>query len=116
MNKHLRPYGEGTCVLDALKVALGKEAGELEKELKAYGPIIENEAVWGRYLLDRGFHRVDLPPIPNKPRMTVGELASSAEGRILICRGAAHIVAIKDGFSHDSSDSSDMCVFWYYTK
>lgn len=73
------------------------------------------EASWGKYLLENGFEKIELPAIPRKKRMTVKELTKKDKSLIIaVCFG--HILHIHNGDYYDETDTGELNVLHYYKK
>jgi hypothetical protein len=111
------PNNENGCVAIALSVALDKSTEGVINDLKKYGDNPRSELQWGKYLIDNGFHKVDIAPIPNQSRILLEKLTRIAlPNQVLVCKSPEHIVTIKDRKFYDTIDNYGLCVFWYYTK
>ena len=102
----------GDCVIRALAKALRKSWTDVYSDICVKGlemaDMPSSNIVWGTYLMDHGFHRVELPRMMN----AIDFCREHPRGEFVLCTGT-HIIAVEDGTIYDAWDSS-LCMIYYY--
>lgn len=74
-----------------------------------------SNAVWGAYLLDKGFFRSVIPnTCPDC--YTVSDFAEDHKHGNYILATGTHVISVKDGIIYDSWDSSNEIPVYYFWK
>lgn len=118
-NKNPLGKNVGDCVVRAVSKVLDTDwntayimmclQGYMMKDLPA------SDAVWGEFLLSKGFER-EIIPNTCPYCYTIGDFAADhPEGRYVLGTGR-HAAAIVDGVIYDSWDSSNEVPIFYYYK
>lgn len=109
----------GDCVVRAISKSLDQpwERTYVGLCLKGFefADMPSSNAIWGAYLIDKGFIRRTLPnTCPNC--YTIADFARDfPEGRYVVATGS-HAVAIIDGVVYDTWDSSNEVVAYYFER
>ena len=119
VRENLNPAGKnvGDCVIRAISKVLNQSWWRTFLDLAVYGyamcDLQSADAVWGRYLCDRGMKKSVLPAeCPNCT--TVKEFAEyNKVGKFLLYVGE-HVVACVDGNYYDTWDSGDRIVIYFF--
>ena len=107
------------CVIRAIATATGKTWDDvfLELSMVAYSEkvLINSNKVWGKYLVDNGFVKRNLPDTcPNC--YTVNDFAEDHKFGIYVVGDGAHAIAVIDGYYIDTWDSGDRTVLFFYER
>lgn len=109
----------GDCVIRAISFVTDQPWEQTYLELCVYGLINcdlpSSNAVWGRYLMDKGWKRHIIPDTC-PACYTVKEFTEDHPDGEYILSISGHVVAVKDGNHYDTWDSSDEVVVFYWTK
>lgn len=105
----------GDCVVRALSLALGQSWEKTYIDLCIEGllqcDILNSNAVWGAYLLSKGFKKY-----PILDALTFEEFATTHPDGLYVVGTGSHVAVIRDGILLDNWDSSDEQVSVYFTK
>lgn len=110
----------GDCTIRALSMALGqpweKTYADLTLRGFALGDLPNADAVWTRYLRERGFRREWIPDeCPDC--YTVERFADEhPRGTFVLSMPGRHVVAIVDGVLYDTWDSRHEVPTYYFAK
>jgi hypothetical protein len=103
----------GDCVIRALSKALNKGWVNIYSDLCVEGlsmaDMPSSNRVWGNYLMDKGFHRAELPDLITVRKFT----QKYPKGTYLLGTGS-HVVTVIDGDYYDAFDSGDMVPYYYW--
>lgn len=107
------------CVVRAIAVATGKSWDDvfIELSVEAYHQkdLLNANRVWGKYLLDNGFVKRNLPDMC-PACYTVEDFVRDHRVGIFVIGDGLHAVAVVDGFYVDTFDSGDRTVLFFYEK
>lgn len=110
----------GDCTVRALSKALGQSWEEtyvglcLEGFLQ--GDLLNADAVWGKYLHDRGFRRHFIPD-DGLGRYTVEDFArDNPDGVFVLSMPGRHVLTVVDGDYFDSWESGGELPIYYWSK
>lgn len=77
--------------------------------------LVDDNDVWARYLIDKGYRRINLPDTCPEC-YTLGMFCQlHPYGKYAVCTGE-HIIAVIDGDYYDTWDSGDEIVSYYFRK
>ena len=105
----------GDCVIRALSKALNKSWTDIYMDLcvkgleMAYMP--SSNLVWGTYLMEKGYHRVECPGL-----LTVNEFTKRNDKGTYILGTGTHVITVVDGDYYDAWDSGDCVPYYYWEK
>ena len=122
MWKYYNPNPEaarvGDCSVRALSKALDQDWEQTYIDICVYGLLCGDmpsaNAVWGRYLHDRGFEKHIVPY--SCPLCTVESFSQSHDKGIYVMALNGHVVTIVDGCIYDTWDSSQEVPLYYWRK
>lgn len=105
------------CVIRAISIALGLSWFEvfdgLSATARAAGSVTCDDRVWGRYLFEKGFIPFVMPT--DSPRdLTVRQFCRMFPHGTYIIGTGRHAVAVTDGDYHDSWDSGEMLLSFFW--
>ena len=123
MHKYYNPNPQaarvGDCVIRAVSFATGQEWYKTYLDLCVYGLINcdlpSSNAVWGRYLRDRGYRRRMIPDTC-PACYTVRQFTEEHPDGTYILAISGHVVAVRDGDYYDTWDSGDEVPVYYWEK
>ena len=109
----------GDCAVRALCKALGQGWEETYIDLCLYGllqgDLPSANAVWGRYLIDRGF-RKHILSVQCPWCYTVKDFTKDHPRGTFILALNGHVVTVVDGDFYDTWDSGDEVPLYYWSK
>ena len=104
------------CVIRAISTVTGKSWDDvfLELSMVAYveKDLINSNKVWGKYLIDNGFVKRNLPDTC-PACYTVNDFAVDHKFGIYVVGAGAHAIAVVDGYDIDTWDSGDRTVLFF---
>lgn len=109
----------GDCVIRAISRATGTKWDYIYDELcfqgKKMADMPSSNAVWGSYLKDHGFQRIN---IPNTCPMcyTVRDFVQDNQRGIFVLGTGTHAVAVVDGLYYDTWDSGDEVPMYVFRR
>jgi len=115
------PQGKnvGDCTVRAISLATNQDWDKIYLDLCIQGYVLSDmpssNAVWGKYLSDRGWtlHRLpDTCPLC----YTIDDFCEDYPKGIYIVGTGTHVVCIQDGFILDTWDSSDKTPNFFFEK
>lgn len=118
---HANPSGKttGDCVIRAISLLENIPWRQAPLELTAYSyflyELADDNDIWSRYLIDRGYKFQTLPntcPLCYTLRRFCHE---HPYGEYMVCTGS-HVIAVIDGNYYDTWDSGDEVVTYYFRK
>ena len=108
----------GDCSVRALSKALDQDWEQTYIDICVYGLLCGDmpsaNAVWGRYLHDKGFEKHIVPY--SCPICTVRSFARSHEDGVYVMALNGHVVTIVDGNYYDTWDSGEEVPLYYWRK
>lgn len=109
----------GDCVIRAVSCATNKSWIYTYIYLCIYGlmcfDLLSSNAVWGRYLHDKGFKKY-LIPYSCPDGCTVEQFAKQHQKGTYILALNGHVVCVKDGRYYDTWDSGNEVAIYYWKK
>ncbi len=114
------PYGAraGDCAVRAICKATGKTWEDVYMDLclmgLRFGDFGSANSVWGAYLRENGYERVAIPS--DDPDCTVERFAAEHPNGTFILALSGHVVTLQDGCWHDTWDSGQCPVIYYWIK
>lgn len=109
----------GDCVVRAISRATGANWDFIYDELcnqgKRLADMPSSNVVWGTYLKDHGFQRIN---IPNTCPMcyTVRDFANDNQRGVFVLGTGSHAVAVIDGVYYDTWDSGDEVPMYVFRR
>ena len=107
------------CVIRAISTVTGKSWNDIfiELSVEAYiqKDLLNSNKVWGKYLMNNGFVRRNLPDTC-PACYTVEDFARDYRVGIYVVGDGLHTVAVVDGYYIDTYDSGDRTVLFFYEK
>lgn len=105
----------GDCAVRAISLALNQSWYRTAIDLCIEGLIQcdmqDSNAVWGAYLLSKGFKKY-----PILDTMTFEEFAATHSKGLYVVGTGSHVAVIRDGILLDNWDSSDEQVSYYFVR
>lgn len=105
----------GDCVVRAISLALNQSWYRTAIDLCIEGLIQcdmqDSNAVWGAYLLSKGFKKY-----PVLDTMTFSEFAIAHPDGLYVVGTGSHVAVVRDGAILDNWDSSDEIVSYYFVR
>lgn len=105
----------GDCVVRAISLALNQSWYRTAIDLCIEGLIQcdmqDSNAVWGAYLLSKGFKKY-----PILDAMTFSEFATAHSKGLYVVATGSHVAVVRDGILLDNWDSSDEQVSYYFVR
>ena len=105
----------GDCVIRALSKALNKSWADIYIDICVKGlemaDMPSSNIVWGTYLMEKGYHRVECPEL-----MTVNEFTKKHNKGTYILGTGTHVITVIDGDYYDAWDSGDAVPYYYWEK
>ena len=109
----------GDCVIRSISTVLDMEWGDVYMEIALQGLAMydmpSSNAVWGAYLLNRGFHRQALPDTCRDCYSVRDFCEDHPQGRYILCTGS-HVIAVISGNHIDTWDSGDEIPIYFFVK
>ena len=118
---NVNPYGLriGDCVVRAISAALDQSWERTYVDLCvegfSYGDMPNSNAIWAKYLQDRGYKRHVIPDTC-PACYTIEQFANDHPTGTYIVATGTHAVCVKDGVIYDSWDSSNEVPTYYFSK
>lgn len=118
-NPHPSQESTGDCVIRAFTKVFGATWDDVYLELVAFGFIVkdwpDNISVWGRYLLEHGFRRYQIPnTCPHC--YTISDFCADHPDGTYVVATSNHVVAVVSGDYYDSWNSGNEVVAHIYAK
>lgn len=109
----------GDCVIRAISKVLNQDWNTTYLELLLYGYIVKDmpssNAVWGGYLLSKGFNRYIIPnTCPDC--YTIHDFCEDNKKGIYLLATGTHVVPVIEGVYFDTWDSGDEVPIYYWQK
>ena len=109
----------GDCAVRAVSKATNQSWEKTYLELALYGYMLGDmpsaNAVWGRYLHDKGFVK-EAVPYRCPDCYTVGRFAEEHSEGVYVAALAGHVVTVDSGCIYDSWNSTDEVVLYVWRK
>lgn len=109
----------GDCVIRAIAKALNYDWQKTYLEVCIQGYIMcdmpSSNAVWGAYLMKKGFKRTIIPNTCPDCYTVVDFCKENPEGVFILATGS-HVVTVVDGDYYDSWESGNEVPIYYWTK
>ena len=109
----------GDCTVRAISLATNKPWEEIYVDLclQGYkmGDMPSANAVWGRYLVDKGY-KCQTCELVFDGACTVSKFAENHPKGIYILATGTHVVCVKDGNYLDAWDSGEIPIIYYFFK
>lgn len=107
------------CVIRSIAAATGKSWDDIYWDLSIEGfkakDKLDANDVWGKYLLEHGFVRRNLPD--TCPFCyTVKDFVRDHRYGIYIVADGSHAIAVVDGYYIDTADTGDHTVLYFFEK
>ncbi len=115
------PYGRrvGDCSVRALCKALNQDWYKTYTEMAvygfSYGDMANANAVWGRYLRDKGFSKHVIPETcPDC--YTLEDFCAEHPSGVYVVALSGHVVTVENGKFYDTWDSRNEIPIYYWRK
>lgn len=109
----------GDCVIRAISKVTEKEWDDTFLSLCIQGFMMHDmpssNAVWGSFLVNKGFHKVIVPDTCPECYSIKEFCEDNPDGTFLLCTGS-HVVAAIDGDYYDTWDSGDEVPIYFFVK
>lgn len=110
----------GDCVIRAIVIAENSTWEKIYSELAAYGYIMcdmpSSNAVWGKYLKDKGWKRGVVEDTCPDDCYTIRNFCENYPTGNYILGTGSHVVAVKDGNYYDTWDSGNESPIYYWKE
>lgn len=108
----------GDCVVRAIAIAFNSTWEKVYPELCAYGYMMcdmpSSNAVWGKYLKDKGYKREIVDDNCDKDCYTIRDFCENYPTGNFIVGTGEHVVAVKDGNYYDTWDSGNESPIYFW--
>ena len=110
----------GDCVVRAICIAENRNWDDVYLDLMIEGffkkRMIEDNRLWIPYLRKRGYRKYNIPDTcPDDCYLLSDFVRDHPQGRYIVGTGS-HTIAVIDGIAHDTWNSLDKVVLFYFTK